>query len=106
MKRLMIAAALIFAAAPAFADTLKEVTTKGVTVSVQGTAMDINFTPDGNFASADGTIAGTWKADGPKLCLTIPGMVENQCTEYPANKKSGDSFDIVSDMGPMTVTIR
>ncbi len=109
MKRLLVAAALLGASAlsaPAFADTLKEVTSKGISVNVQGTVMDIAFTEDGNFASSDGAIAGTWKVDGPKLCLTVPGMIENQCNEYPTDKKSGDTFEVTTEMGPIQITIK
>jgi hypothetical protein len=102
---LLAAPVLAQTAAPA-SDTIKAVTAKGVTMSVQGMDFDIDFTPDGNFTGAGGQFAGTWKADGKKLCLTIPGMIDNQCTEYPDGKKSGDSFDITNDQGSITVKIR
>lgn len=112
MKKLIALTAAILLAAPAFAqtpapasDTIKAVTEKGVTFDMQGTPVDIAYKPDGTFTGMGGAIAGTWKADGKKLCLTIPGMIENQCTEYPDGKKPGDSFDITSDQGSMKVTI-
>jgi opacity protein-like surface antigen len=111
--KFVIAAAALFVAAPAFAqaadnvsDTLKEVTSKGVTMNVMGTEGAIDYAADGTFSGFDGQIGGTWKAEGTKLCLTIPGMIENQCTEYPEGKKSGDKFEIASEMGPMEITIR
>ena len=63
--------------------------------------------PDGTFSGFDGMFAGTYKTNGNKLCITVEafGMVD-QCTEYPDGKKSGDTFEIPSDMGPMKVTIR
>lgn len=115
MKKLTITLVAALLAAPAFAqeatpapasDTVKEVTTNGVTMEVQGQAFNIDYAEDGTFVGGDGMFGGTWKADGPKLCITIPGMVENQCTAYPDGKKAGDSFDIESDMGPMTIKIR
>ena len=95
-------------AAPAAppSDTIKAVTTKGVIFDVMGMEIDMDFKADGTFSGMAGAFAGTWKADGKKLCLTIPGMIENQCTEYPDGKKSGDSFEITSDQGSMTVKIR
>jgi heat shock protein HslJ len=86
--------------------TLKEVTTKGVIIEVQGQAIDIDYNEDGTFSGMGGAFAGTWKIDGAKLCLTIPGMVENQCTEYPEGKKAGDTFEVQGEMGAMNVTIR
>ena len=111
--RLLLAAAAMMIAAPAFAqaadnvtDTIKEVTTKGVTLNVMGTEGDIDYSADGTFVGFDGQFGGTWTADGNKLCLAVPGMIDNQCTEYPDGKKSGDSFEIPSDMGPLLVKIR
>jgi hypothetical protein len=112
---LAIAAALM--AAPGFAqetpapaappsDTVKAVTEKGVFFDVMGMEIDMEFKADGTFTGMAGAFAGTWKADGKKLCLTIPGMVENQCTEYPDGKKSGDTFEVSTDNGPMNVKIR
>ena len=96
MRLTAIALALALIAAPALAqeaapasDTIKEVTAKGVIFDVMGMEIDMDF-----------------KADGKKLCLTIPGMIENQCTEYPDGKKSGDSFEVVTEMGAMNVKIR
>jgi hypothetical protein len=114
MKFAAIACIAAFAAAPAFAqaaatvsDTIKEVTTKGVVIEVQGQAFNVDYTPDGKFVGGDGMFGGTWTADGNKLCISLPDMgVENQCTEYPDGKKSGDSFELAGDMGAMTVTIR
>jgi hypothetical protein len=97
------------AAAPAAAppsDTIQAVTEKGVLFDVMGMEIDMDFKADGTFTGMQGAFAGTWKADGKKLCLTIPGMVENQCTEYPDGKKSGDSFEVASDQGSMMVKIR
>jgi hypothetical protein len=93
------------AAAPA-SDTVKAMTEKGVLFDVMGMPIDMEFKADGSFTGMAGAFAGTWKADGKKLCLTIPGMIENQCTEYPDGKKSGDTFEVTTENGPMNVTIR
>jgi hypothetical protein len=111
LTALALTAALI--ATPAFAqeaapasDTIKAMTEKGVLFDVMGMPIDMEFKADGTFTGMAGAFAGTWKADGPKLCLTIPGMIENQCTEYPTGKKSGDKFEVTTENGPMGVTIR
>lgn len=110
MKKLAIALVALMAA-PAFAqaapsDTVKAVTEKGVVFDVMGMPVDIDFKADGNFSGMGGQLAGTWKADGKKLCLTIPGMIENSCTEYPDGKKSGDKFEVTGEQGAMSVTIK
>lgn len=111
MKKLVIALAALIAA-PALAqeaapasDTIKAVTEKGVVFDMMGMPVDMAFKPDGTFSGMGGMFAGTWKADGSKLCLTIPGMIENQCTAYPDGKKAGDKFEITTEQGAMGVTI-
>lgn len=115
MKKLTIALIAGLLTAPAFAqdadpapasDTVKAVTTNGVIMEVGGNEFDIMYAEDGTFIGGGGMFEGTWKADGDKLCITIPGMVENQCQAYPDGKAAGDSFDLESDMGPMRITIR
>ena len=96
--------------APALAppsDTLQAIVEKGMTMSVMGMSGNMDFTKDGNFSGFDGQFAGTYKLDGAKLCLTVPGMIENQCTEYPTGKKSGDKFVIAdANIGDIEITIR
>lgn len=114
MRLTTIALAAALLAAPALAqdapappsDTIKAVLEKGVTIDVGGMTGVIEYKADGTFSGFDGQFAGTYKADGNKLCITVPGMIENQCQEYPAGKKSGDTFELTSDMGPLKTTIR
>lgn len=113
MKLATITLAAVLLAAPALAqdvappsDTIKAVLEKGVTIDVGGMTGDIEYKNDGTFSGFGGQFAGTYKADGNKLCITVPGMIENQCQEYPAGKKSGDTFELTSDMGPLKTTIR
>lgn len=113
MKLTTIALAAVLLAAPALAqtaappsDTIKAVLEKGVSIDVGGMVGEIDYKADGTFSGFDGQFAGTYKADGNKLCITVPGMIENQCQEYPAGKKSGDTFELTSDMGPLKTTIR
>jgi hypothetical protein len=106
MRLVSLVAAAGLLAAPAVANTLEEVTKNGVLITVGGVPYDIAYNADGTFAEATGQFAGTWKVDGDNLCITIPGLVENQCTLYPKDKKSGDEFEVASDMGPMLVKIK
>lgn len=110
LKLALCVAAII--AAPAIAqeppsDTVKAVVEKGVTMDVQGNVGDIEYKSDGTFSGFDGMFAGTYKTDGNKLCITVEafGLVD-QCQAYPDGKKSGDTFELTSDMGTMQVTIR
>lgn len=110
LKLALFAAVMI--AAPAFAqappsDTVKAVVEKGVTMDVQGNVGTIEYKPDGTFSGFDGMFSGTYKTDGNKLCITVEafGLVD-QCQAYPDGKKSGDTFELTSDMGAMNVTIR
>lgn len=107
MRNALIAAAFLsLAAAPAFADTLQEITTKGMVLTAQGMDIDVTYTPDGKFTALDGQITGTWRIDGTKLCTTSNFDPKESCTEYPTGKKSGDSFDITSPQGTATVKIK
>lgn len=108
MRKLILAAGLATAiAAPAFADTLTEVTTKGVVLKVQGMEIPIAYKPDGTFSlEAQGqAVTGKWRIDGAKLCTSSDMQPEERCTEYPAGKVSGDEFEIEGRMGPVTVKI-
>ncbi len=104
---LALAAASAFLAAPALADTLQEVTTKGVILKAQGMEIPISYKADGTFAIdfQGQTINGKWRIDGTKLCTLSDLQPEERCTEYPAGKKSGDEFEIQGAMGSATVKI-
>ena len=113
MRRLFAATALIMAiaspallASPALADTLQEVTTKGMILIVQDQNIDVTFTPDGKFTALDGQITGTWRIDGTKLCTTSNVAPDEQCVEYPTGKKSGDSFEVTGPQGSATIKIK
>jgi hypothetical protein len=107
MRKLIIAAAALAAfATPALADTLQEVTTKGMVITVQDMQIDVTFTPDGKFTALDGQVTGTWRIDGDKLCTTSNAAPDEQCVAYPKGKKSGDSFDVTGPQGSATITIK
>ena len=61
MRRLILAAAIAALAAPAAADTLQEVTTRGIVILVGDMQIDVTYTPDGKFTAAQGQIFGAWQ---------------------------------------------
>ncbi len=106
MRKLLIGMALVAFAAPAFADTLKEVTTKGIVLTIQGMDIDVVYTPDGKFTAAEGQVTGTWRIDGDKLCTTSNFQPDEECTAYPKDKKSGDTFELTGPAGTATIRIK
>lgn len=110
IKIALIAAAMI--AAPAMAqdtpappsDTVKAVIEKGVAVEIMGFAGTVDYKADGTFSGFDGMFEGTYKADGNKICSE--SAMGASCSEYPDGKKSGDTFELPTEQGPMKVTIR
>jgi hypothetical protein len=107
MRMLFIAAAAVLAlATPAAADTLQELTTKGMIITIQDMMIEVTYTPDGKFTAMDGQITGTWKIDGDKLCTTSNFDPSEQCLEYPKGKKSGDSFEVTGPQGSATIKIK
>ena len=106
MRTLIAAAAALALAAPAAATTLEEVTAKGIVLSVQGMDIDVTYTPDGKFTAMDGQVTGEWRIDGEKLCTKSNFDPNEQCVEYPKDKKSGDSFEVVGPQGAATIKIK
>jgi hypothetical protein len=108
MRRLLIAAAagLALTAGAAAADTLQEVTTKGIVLSVQGMDIDVTYTPDGKFTAMEGQVTGTWRIDGDKLCTTSNVDPNESCVAYPKDKKSGDPFDVTGPAGTAAIRIK
>ena len=106
MRRLLLAAVMAAASTAAFADTLQEVTTKGIVLNVQGMDIDVTYTPDGKFTAMDGQVTGTWRIDGEKLCTKSNFDPEEQCVPYPKDKKSGDSFEVTGPQGSATIKIK
>jgi hypothetical protein len=107
MRRLFFAAAALAAfAAPALADTVHEVTSHGIVLTIQDMNIDVTYTPDGKFTAMDGQITGTWRIDGDKLCSTSNFDPNETCFEYPKDKKSGDTFELVTPQGSATIHIK
>lgn len=115
LVKIVLAAAVGLAAAPALAqtapsDTLTVVLEKGVTLNViqMGMTGDVAYKPDGTFSGFDGQYEGTYKVDGSKLCSTAAAVGEdNTCVEYPTGKVSGDKFKIAHPtIGEIEVTVK
>ncbi len=73
MRKLIAAAAgaaALALAAPASAETLKEVTTHGIILVIGDMEIPVSYTPDGKLSAMDGAITGTWRIDGEKLCTS------------------------------------
>ena len=114
MKALRIALGigLMLAATPAFAqaappsDTVKNIIEKGSKIDVGGMVYEQTYKPDGTYTGASDDAGGKYRVDGKKLCLTPAALGQELCSEYPDGKKSGDSFEVQSDFGAMTITIK
>ena len=109
MKKFLAAALVLTFAAPTFADTLKDVTTRGIVLTNQGIEYDVTPKADGTFIAKivglDGEIPGKWRVDGDKFCMSTEATAE-ECIVYPKDKKSGDTFEITSSQGVSTVKIK
>jgi hypothetical protein len=108
MRNLFIAAALILgvSATPALAGTLQEITLHGMVVTIADMDFDLTFTPDGRFTGLNGQLTGTWKIDGDKLCTTSTLDPNETCAPYPADKKSGDTFEVSNEQGSAKIHIK
>ena len=107
---IMVLAALALSstalATPAAADTLTEVTTHGIILTVGDQDIPVSYTPDGKLSAMDGQVTGTWRIDGDKLCTSSNVDPNETCVAYPKDKKSGDSFVIESPNGSVQIKIR
>lgn len=97
----------LVAAAPAFADTLTEVTGHGIILELGDMKIPVTYTPDHKFTAMDGQVTGQWRIDGDKLCTSSNADPDETCVAYPKDKKSGDTFQVTSPQGfDVTITIR
>ena len=109
MRNLAIAAALcagLLDATPALADTLSEVVSHGIVLTLGDMDIAVTYTPDHKFTAMDGQVTGAWRIDGDKLCTSSNFDPTERCIAYPKDKKSGDSFEVTSDQGTATIRIR
>lgn len=107
MRKLMIAAAaMALMATPALASTLTEVVAHGIILTIGDMDIPVTYTPDGKFSAMDGAVTGTWKIDGDKMCTSSSVDPNETCVVYPADKKSGDTFELTGPQGSVTIKIR
>ncbi|HEX5262374.1 MAG TPA: hypothetical protein VFW13_02540 [Phenylobacterium sp.] len=107
MLNLLIAtAALTLAAAPALADTVHEVVSHGIVLTLGDMDIPVTYTPDGKFTAMDGQVTGAWRIDGDKLCTSSSVDPNETCVAYPKDKKSGDTFMLDTPQGGVQVKIR
>ena len=107
MRRLLIATAVLtLAAAPALADTVHEVVTHGIVLTIGDMDIAVTYTPDGKFTAMDGQVTGAWRIDGDKLCTSSNLDPNETCVAYPKDKKSGDTFSLETPQGAVQVKIR
>lgn len=111
LSTLIASAPLVLAAAaqaPAV-DTLYYVVRDGVTMTVQGHIIEIDYADDGTFSgtAAGSPFEGQYRLDGNQLCVTSSLSVSETCTSYPEGKRPGDEFEVVSpSLGPVRIRIR
>jgi len=107
---IMVVAALalgsVALATPAAADTLKEVTTHGIILTIGDMDIPVTYTPDGKLSAMDGQVTGTWRIDGDKLCTSSNVDPNETCVAYPKDKKSGDTFILEGSNGSVQIKIR
>lgn len=106
MLKSIAAVAALALATPAAAGTYDEVVKNGIVLIVQGMEIDVVYTPDGKFTAMGGQVTGSWKIDGDKFCTSSNFDPNETCTVYPADKKSGDSFELETPQGPVTIKIK
>ena len=115
--RLTTLALAALLAAPAFAqetpaapaplsDTVKMIVEKGMKIAVGDMEFDLSFKPDGVYVDAGSGEGGKYRVDGKKLCMTPDALGQELCNDYPDGKKTGDKFELTSDFGPLTVTMK
>lgn len=89
-----LALAVPVAPPPASApDTLKAVTTRGMTVTTPDVVMVVTFEPNGLYSAMDGRIVGSWRIDGDRLCTTSNIEPAESCAAYPKGLGPGDEFE-------------
>ena len=108
MRSLLPTAFAVILAAPAIAQeptTLQYVTTKSVVMKVAGMEIPVTYKSDGTFSAMDGQVTGKWKIVGETMCSTSNMDPNETCIQYPAGKKPGDEFELISPQGPFSILI-
>jgi hypothetical protein len=95
-------------------DTINAVLANGQTMSGTAQGMELTykttFAPDGTYRSEldlmNRVMTGKWHIEGDKLCTVGDGNPTQDCTAYPAGKKSGDTFKVTHPrLGVSKITI-
>lgn len=100
-----IAAALVAPAVAQEPTTLQYVTSKSVIMKVAGMDIPVTYKADGTFSAMEGQVTGNWKIVGETMCSTSNMDPNETCILYPAGKKPGDEFEIMSPQGMVTIQI-
>jgi hypothetical protein len=112
LLKLAAIASLMIAAAPALAqaappsETVKAIIAKGSKIDVGGQVYEQTYKADGTYSGASADQNGKWRADGKKLCMTPDALGQELCNEHPDGKKAGDTYEVQSDFGPLSFTIK
>ena len=96
----------LIVATPVVADTLSEVTSHGIVLTLGDMDIDVTYTPDHKFTAMDGQVTGAWRIDGDKLCTSSNVDPNETCFAYPKDKKSGDTFVLETPQGGVQIKIR
>jgi hypothetical protein len=86
--------------------TFREMITRGSVLIVNGMDIDVAYTNDGKFTAMNGQVQGKWRIDGETLCTSTNFQPVETCALYPRDKKSGDTFEIMTDQGQVQIRIK
>lgn len=89
------------------ADTYKEVVGRGIVISLGVSDIDASFDADGRLSAVvQQKSKASWRIDGDRLCTTPDETMIESCLVYPPGKKSGDTFEIETPSGRVTIRIK
>lgn len=86
--------------------TLREIITRGSVLIVGDMNIDVAYTPDGKFTAMNGAVQGKWRVDGETLCTSTNFDPVETCALYPRDRKSGDTFEIMTNQGLVQIRIK
>lgn len=86
-------------------DTIQKMLEKGAVFEVANTAYGFAPKSDNSYGDGKGGPGGAYRVDGSSLCLTPEAFGQEVCFEFPAGKKSGDTFEVSGPAGQAKVKI-
>jgi hypothetical protein len=86
--------------------TFHEIITRGSVLVVGGMDIDVAYTPDGKFTAMNGAVQGKWRIEGETFCTSTNFDPVETCALYPRDKKSGDTFEIMTNQGQVQIRIK